>query len=141
MALIECPECKKQVSDQAATCIHCGYPLKVAVVDVMSAHRPINVNMPPPLEIPEPAAVEDVSGPTVITVKTAKSRGVYIILGLLFGFLGFHNFYAGYYGRGLAQMLLVCILGWFVIGFVIVFPWVIVEMFTVKQDGSGTAFA
>lgn len=28
MALIKCPECKKEVSDQATVCIHCGYPLK-----------------------------------------------------------------------------------------------------------------
>ena len=28
MALIICPECKKEVSDQAEVCIHCGYPLK-----------------------------------------------------------------------------------------------------------------
>ena len=28
MALIICPECGKQVSDQSSQCIHCGYPLK-----------------------------------------------------------------------------------------------------------------
>lgn len=28
MALVQCPECKKEVSDQATVCIHCGYPLK-----------------------------------------------------------------------------------------------------------------
>lgn len=28
MALLECPECKNQVSDQAPACIHCGYPLR-----------------------------------------------------------------------------------------------------------------
>ena len=28
MALITCPECGKPVSDKAAVCIHCGYPLK-----------------------------------------------------------------------------------------------------------------
>lgn len=28
MALIECPECKKQISDKAKQCIHCGYPLE-----------------------------------------------------------------------------------------------------------------
>lgn len=28
MALINCPECSKEVSDRAATCIHCGYPLQ-----------------------------------------------------------------------------------------------------------------
>ena len=28
MALMKCPECGKEVSDQSETCIHCGYPLK-----------------------------------------------------------------------------------------------------------------
>ena len=27
MALINCPECEKQISDKAKNCIHCGYPL------------------------------------------------------------------------------------------------------------------
>jgi hypothetical protein len=27
MPLINCPECKKQVSDKAPTCPHCGYPI------------------------------------------------------------------------------------------------------------------
>ena len=30
MALINCPECGKEVSDQAPACIHCGYPLQAA---------------------------------------------------------------------------------------------------------------
>ena len=33
MALIHCPECGKEVSDQAAACIHCGYPLAKARED------------------------------------------------------------------------------------------------------------
>lgn len=28
MALIHCPECGQEISDQAEVCIHCGYPLK-----------------------------------------------------------------------------------------------------------------
>lgn len=28
MALINCPECGKEVSDKADVCIHCGYPLQ-----------------------------------------------------------------------------------------------------------------
>jgi TM2 domain-containing membrane protein YozV len=70
-------------------------------------------------------------------VKSAKSRGVYIILALFFGFLGVHNFYAGNLGRGLVQLLTVLILGWFVIGFVIVFIWVLIECFTVTHDAAG----
>jgi hypothetical protein len=30
MALINCKECKGSVSDQAASCPHCGYPVKKA---------------------------------------------------------------------------------------------------------------
>ena len=28
MALINCPECGKQISDKAPACIHCGYPIQ-----------------------------------------------------------------------------------------------------------------
>ena len=28
MALIECPECGKQISDKSKVCIHCGYPIE-----------------------------------------------------------------------------------------------------------------
>ena len=28
MALIKCPECKREVSDKAEACIHCGYPIE-----------------------------------------------------------------------------------------------------------------
>lgn len=27
MALINCPECKKEISDRSDICIHCGYPI------------------------------------------------------------------------------------------------------------------
>lgn len=29
MALIDCPECGKKISDQSDKCIHCGFPLKL----------------------------------------------------------------------------------------------------------------
>ena len=28
MSIVNCPECSQQVSDKAAFCPHCGYPLK-----------------------------------------------------------------------------------------------------------------
>lgn len=35
MALIKCPECSKEISDQATACPHCGYSLK----PVASPHK------------------------------------------------------------------------------------------------------
>lgn len=37
MALITCPDCKKQISEQAASCIHCGRPMGVDLVNQPSA--------------------------------------------------------------------------------------------------------
>ncbi|MCM1233354.1 MAG: zinc ribbon domain-containing protein [Ruminococcus flavefaciens] len=39
MALINCPECGNEVSDQADSCPHCGMTLKEA------QKQPININM------------------------------------------------------------------------------------------------
>ena len=43
MALISCPECKKQVSDQAKSCPHCGVKLKKAKSDEAKAGRIVAV--------------------------------------------------------------------------------------------------
>ena len=36
-----------------------------------------------------------------------KSRLAYILLAILLGTLGIHNFFAGYTGKGIAQLLMV----------------------------------
>lgn len=33
MALIECPECGRKISDKAEACIHCGYPTKLNIAN------------------------------------------------------------------------------------------------------------
>ena len=159
MALISCPECKAQVSDHAAACIRCGFPL-VKKSDTAGSSTPpksllegnpaydkqastapgrfLDQNPNYSWSSPSSEAREQhSSAPQVI--KTAKSRGIYIILGLFFGLLGIHNFYAGYLGRGFIQLLLVAVLGWFVVGLVIVGIWVIVELFTINKDAAGDA--
>ena len=35
MALIICPECGKEISDQSTQCIHCGYPIS----EIVTPHR------------------------------------------------------------------------------------------------------
>jgi len=45
----------------------------------------------------------------ITKVPTGKSRVVYIVLGLMFGYYGFHDFYAGRYLQGF------CLLGAYII--------------------------
>ena len=45
MALIKCPECGKEVSDQAKTCIHCGAPLNVKNGAITVKCRMLNGSM------------------------------------------------------------------------------------------------
>lgn len=40
MALISCPECKREVSDRAALCVHCGYPLTQVIETLVHGHEP-----------------------------------------------------------------------------------------------------
>jgi len=111
MAMVNCSECGREVSDKAAACVGCGAPIATLA----------------------PASL--VAQPHV--VKTAKSRGVYIILGLFFGTLGLHNFYAGYNGRAVVQLLITLLLGWFVIGLVITGIWALTELVAVDRDAAG----
>jgi len=120
MPLTTCPDCHREVSTEALACPGCGRPMKAP-----EAHAP--------------AGVRYESAPLV--VKAAKSRGVFIILGILLGLLGIHNFYAGYYGRGAAQLIITLLLGWIVIGIVITGLWVLVDLFTVTNDADGNAMS
>ena len=70
----------------------------------------------------------------------AKSRVGYVLLGLFLGVLGIHNFYAGYVGRGIAQLLISIFIGWLIIPLIAVIIWVIVEICTVSQDAKSVAF-
>lgn len=67
-----------------------------------------------------------------------KSRGVYIALAFFLGVLGVHNFYAGYAGRGVAQLLITLmsfgLLSW------ISLIWAIIEMCAISEDGRGIPF-
>lgn len=39
MALFKCPECGKEISDKATSCIHCGFPLTPKLKNVIRRHR------------------------------------------------------------------------------------------------------
>lgn len=68
--------------------------------------------------------------------QAGTSRVGFILMGLFLGLLGIHNFYAGYTGRGIAQLLVTLLTGWLILPIFIVAFWVIIEVITVDYDAS-----
>ncbi|MDO8530932.1 MAG: TM2 domain-containing protein [Dehalococcoidia bacterium] len=129
MALIDCPDCGKQVSPEAVSCPGCGRPVK----GVGNAAGSV---------ISDSGVTSQLqTKPAPVIVNPVKSRGTFIILGVLLGWLGIHNFYAGYYARGAVQLLIAVVLGWLIVGLVINIVWVVFELVAVKVDAKGNAMA
>lgn len=70
---------------------------------------------------------------------SAKSKSTFVLLGILLGGLGIHNFYAGCIGKGIAQLLITVLSGGSLA--VVSWIWAIVEVCIVKQDARGIPFA
>ena len=72
----------------------------------------------------------------------AKSGIVYIVLAFFLGTLGSHNFYAGYWGRGLAQLCLSLIAPWFLyVPLLFVAVWVLLELLFVGKTAKDVPFS
>ena len=68
----------------------------------------------------------------------AKNRMTFIVLGVLLGAFGAHNFYAGYRGKGAAQLCLsVLTLG---LGSPMSWVWAVIDVWTIDRDGRGIKF-
>lgn len=65
-----------------------------------------------------------------------RQKVIYAILAVLLGCFGVHNFYLGYHGRGVAQLLITVLT--FGIGSIITFPWVIAELIITLTADPGT---
>lgn len=127
--LIDCQACGSPVSEQASACPKCGQP-----VGTEDPARRASAYVP----AASPAALTR----TIKAVgndagKLKKNRGVYVILGLFFGTLGIHNFYAGRFGVGAVQLLYTILLGWMIVTLVPIWIWNLVELFVVTEDGQG----
>ncbi|MCY7375141.1 MAG: DUF4339 domain-containing protein [Pyrinomonadaceae bacterium] len=72
-----------------------------------------------------------------VIIGLSKSRVTFILLGLFLGGLGIHNFYAGYSGKAIAQLLLNLFLFWTIIVPVAIGIWVLIEVITVDTDAFG----
>lgn len=68
----------------------------------------------------------------------SKNRMTFIVLGVLLGPIGAHNFYAGYHGKGIAQLLITLL----TVGFAspMTWVWAVIEVLTVDHDSVGHKF-
>jgi TM2 domain-containing membrane protein YozV len=87
------------------------------------------------LEAAAVSAPQQVSTPR----RQPKSRTTFIMLGILLGGLGAHNFYAGYTGRAVGQLCL-SVLTLFYLA-VVSWIWAIVEICVVDKDSAGIQFS
>lgn len=67
MALINCPECKNMISEYAAFCVHCGYPLNPG-----NPQQPIEVVVHETHQVHQEVKSETQSLPMMLTLKEAS---------------------------------------------------------------------
>ena len=116
---MKCPYCDNEVPMNVTNCPSCGAQVPQ---QAQQYQQPMMGQMPQM----NPMAA------------TAKSRTVYVLLAIFLGALGVHNFYAGYTGRGIAQLLITLLtMGW---AAEISWIWAIIEAITVKNDAKGIPF-
>jgi hypothetical protein len=68
----------------------------------------------------------------------AKNRTTFIVLGVLLGFVGAHNFYAGYKKKAIAQLCITL----FSAGFAspMTWVWAVIDVCTIDKDSGGRLF-
>ena len=138
---MKCEYCDNEVPAGSTRCPSCGATVKAGPVP----QAPI-----PQVPAAQAVPVAPVAGgyvavqPAVNVVLNVppKSRTIYVVLAIFLGELGIHNFYAGYTGRGVAQLLISLIIGSFTCGVssLVVWIWAIIEACVVTADAKGVPF-
>ena len=131
---MKCEYCENEVPTGVIRCPSCGAVIssnKEAQQDSQSVvHQAHNVV--------HSTALYAASQPNAYLLADQKSRAVYVIVGFLLGEFGVHNFYAGYNGRGIAQLLITTLS--FGLLFWVSWIWAVIEMLTIERDAKGVPF-
>lgn len=130
---MKCEYCDNEVPMDATRCPSCGARVShsgpIVVVQpqagVTQSHTAIAIgDAPSPVHLGRSTQV-----------LRLKSKSVFVLLGIFLGEFGIHNFYLGYFGRGITKLLITVLsLGWFCW---ISWIWGIVEVCIVRIDAKG----
>lgn len=106
-----CANCGRALVSGAAFCSHCGTAAVSATTgtSVSSAAPTVSVT------------------PVVPVGYEPKSKLAAGLFGIFLGYLGIHNFYLGYVGKGVAQVLLSTLGACLVVGPVVSWVWSLIE--------------
>ena len=131
---MKCEYCDNPVPTGAIRCPSCGAAIKVINENLSLA----TVKEVVPQEVKQDHGLT--SGPSYnpYLFLSRKSRIVYIVLALVFGEIGVHNFYAGFIGRGVAQLLITVLS--FGLLFWVSWIWAVIEICAIDHDGRGVPF-
>ena len=123
-----CASCGTQLEDDVAFCTGCGAPQN-------SEEKPADTNV---------SNQDSTNSGTVPQNNQTppKSKMVAGLLGIFLGVFGAHNFYLGYTGKAIAQLLITILLCCF--GPIISFVWALIEAImiltgSISKDASGNS--
>lgn len=94
-------------------------------------------NSPPPV-MPRPVVVRQAPPVDDFEARDARNRMTFITLGVLLGFFGAHNFYAGYRKKAIAQLLITVL----TVGLAgpMIWIWAVIDVCTIERDNRGVRF-
>lgn len=100
-----CPQCGANVDAGAYACKYCGAPLQQAQPAQQPVQPPVQQPVQQPYAAPQQPYVvqQPVMVPAGYPQKSKMAAG---LLGIFLGGLGVHNFYLGYTGKAVAQLLI-----------------------------------
>ena len=129
---MSCPQCGFANPPQSTRCQKCGAGLAVAQPQQPQQQQQYAPQQPQQQYAPQPQQPVQVIVQQQPGVNLPpKSKGVAAILCFFFGFLGVHNFYLGYVGRGIVQLILtLTFFGMFITGF-----WAFIEFIMILCGG------
>ena len=102
-----CKQCGRPLAPGATVCVGCGVPVGSGAGFCPNCGQPAN-----PMAVICVHCGTNLNNPVYQPVAGGKSKMAAGLLGIFLGSLGVHNFYLGYTGKAVGQLLLTLIGGW-----------------------------